>query len=188
MATADPSTMQLLTQSRDGDSEAMQLLFSRLYPVLREIAHRKLQRYRPAETLHTTALVHEAYLKLIGSPELQLRDRAHFLALSARVMRSVVVDYARERGASKRGGDLVAVPLDSLQIAVDERATDLLELDDALCRLARYSERLAEVVEYRFFGGLTFEEIASTLGCSLATVKRDWSRARLWLQRLMSPT
>jgi RNA polymerase sigma factor (TIGR02999 family) len=183
--TAQPDTTQLLRQSRGGDRDAFDDLYADVYDTLREIAHQRLVRHQGGATLATTALVHEAYLRLVDHAALACADRAHFFALASRAMRFVLVDYARERTSLKRGGGYSEIPLDDIQIAADERAVDLLALTDALDQLARVSTRLSEIVDYRFFGGLTFDEIAEATGRSVPTVKRDWTRARAWLHRSM---
>jgi RNA polymerase sigma factor (TIGR02999 family) len=183
--TAPPDTTQLLLDARSGDREAFDRLFSHVYEELRQTAHRRLLRQRPGQTLDTTALVHEAYLRLVDQARSGNGDRAHFFALASRAMRFVLVDYARARSAQKRGGGASDVPLDALQVAAEACAADLLTLAEALERLAGVSTRLSEIVEYRFFGGLTFDEIAESLGVSTPTVKRDWVRARAWLYRSM---
>ncbi|HEU4628622.1 MAG TPA: ECF-type sigma factor [Gemmatimonadaceae bacterium] len=185
--TAQPDTTQLLLDARAGDRAAFDRLFAHVYDALREIAHHRLARYRPGETLATTALVHEAYLRLVDQARVDVRDRSHFLALASRAMRFVLVDYARAHTAQKRGGRERDLPLAAVQVAADERADDLLALAEAVERLAAVSPRLGDVVEYRFFGGLTFDEIAETTGLSVPTVKRDWARARTWLYRSMQP-
>ncbi len=183
--TAPPDTTQLLLDARSGDREAFDRLFSHVYDELRQIAHRRLLQYRPGQTLDTTALVHEAYLKLVDRARSGGRDRAHFFALASRAMRFVLVDYARARSAQKRGGRAADVPLDAVQVAAEERASDLLMLADALEQLSSVSTRLSEIVDYHFFGGMTFDEIAEATGMSAPTVKRDWVRARAWLYRSM---
>ena len=188
---ASPSdTTQLLQAARAGDAAAREQLWPRLYDELRRIAHARLLRHRPGETLSTTALVHEAYLKLVDRTTADWNDRTHFLSLAARAMRFILTDYARAQTAQKRGGPDADLRLDGLQVAADgdvaQRAADLLTLDAALDRLAALSERLAEVVELHFFGGLTLLEIAEATGRSEATVKRDWRRARTWLYRAMA--
>jgi RNA polymerase sigma factor (TIGR02999 family) len=185
--SAEPDTTQLLLQARAGNREAFDRLFTHVYDTLREIAHHRLLKHRPGETLDTTALVHEAYLRLVDQQRSGVQDRAHFFAVASRAMRFVVVDYARARTAAKRGGGEPNVPLDAVQVAADERATDLLALTDALEQLAGVSTRLSDIVEYRFFGGLSFEQIAEVTGMSVRTVKRDWVRARAWLYRSMQP-
>jgi RNA polymerase sigma factor (TIGR02999 family) len=183
---AEPiDTTQLLQDVRAGNRDAFDRLFEHVYEELRRIAHRRLQRHRPGETLSTTALVHEAYLRLVDQTAVEAVDRAHFFALASRAMRFILVDYARARLAKKRGGGAAAVPLDAVQVAADERAADVLSLNEALETLARRSERLSRTVEYRFFGGLSYDEIAQVSGCSIPTVKRDWARARAWLYHTM---
>ncbi len=183
--TEQDDTTQLLINARGGDERAFDRLFEHLYRELRSLAHERLRRFRPGETLSTTALVHEAYLRLVDQSRAGLEDRSHFLALASRAMRFVLVDYARARSAQKRGGHRSDLPLDALHAAADERAADLLMLNDALGELADRDHRLSRVVEYRFFGGLTFEEIAQATGLSVPTLKRDWTRARAWLYRSM---
>ena len=178
-------TTQLLRDARDGDREAFDRLFGHVYEELRRIAHHRLRRHRRGETLSTTALVHEAYLRLVDQNGAEARDRPHFFALASRAMRFILVDYARARLAKKRGGGAADVPLEAVQIAADERAADVLSLHDALEELAGRNERLSRMVEYRFFGGLSYEEIAEVVGCSVPTVKRDWGRARAWLYHSM---
>jgi RNA polymerase sigma factor (TIGR02999 family) len=185
MPVLQPDTLSLLRASRSGDESVFDALFSRMYGELREIAHQHLRSFRPGETLNTTALVHEAYIKLVDQGQAQPQDRAHFLALASRAIRFILVDHARARTAAKRGGHARPVELESIQLAVDERAEDLLQLDDALQKLAQLDERLATVVEYRFFGGLAHDEIAEATGRSVPTVKRDWTRARTWLFHAM---
>jgi RNA polymerase sigma factor (TIGR02999 family) len=184
--SAYPDTLSLLRARRSGDDTAVDALFARMYGQLREIAHQRLRSFRPGDTLNTTALVHEAYVKLVDQGRAEPQDRGHFLALASRAMRFVLVDYARSRSAAKRGGGSDDVPLDAIQIAAGERAHDLLQLDSALGELAELDARLAEVVELRFFGGLSHDEIASATGRSVPTVKRDWARARAWLFRAMN--
>jgi RNA polymerase sigma factor (TIGR02999 family) len=188
MSASEPlDTTQLLVDARAGDVEAFDRLFAHLYRELRTLAQHRLRGATDGETLSTTALVHETYLRLVDQSRCDLHDRAHFLALAARAMRFVLIDYARARGAQKRGGGVRPVPLDAIQLAADARADDLLRLHDALEELAERDARLSRVVEYKFFGGLTFEEIAAVSGCSVPTVKRDWTRARAWLHRSLQP-
>jgi RNA polymerase sigma factor (TIGR02999 family) len=168
-----------------GAREAGDRSFEQVYQSLRDIARRRLRGQRAGETLSTTALVHEAYLRLVQHGGAEWRDRAHFCALAARAMRFVLVDYARSRGAAKREGRARELPLDAVQLAADQRATELLALDEALEHLAARDPRLGEVVDYHFFAGMTFEEIAKATGRSVPTVKRDWTRARAWLYREM---
>ena len=182
-----PNTIQLLKEIRGGSRTAFDDLYAHVYDDLRRAAHHRLARYRSGQTLNTTALVHEAYLKLADQEGMEWQDRAHFLALASRAMRFILIDHVRSRTAQKRGGAEEAVPLDAVQIAIEEQGADLLTLNQALDDLANYSERLAQLVEYRFFGGLTYEEIAGVTGRSVPTVKRDWARARAWLFRAMNP-
>ena len=186
MTTRSPDALTLLRAERSGDAVAAERLFQQLYAELRGIAHNRLRAFRPGDTLDTTALVHEAYLRLVDQTRVELSDRAHFLALASRAMRFVLVDYARARTARKRAGAHEVVPLDDVQIAGDDRAASIIQLDEALQRLRELDGRLATVVEYRFFGGLAYEEIALVTGQSIPTVKRDWTRARTWLHREMT--
>ena len=160
-----------------------------LYDELRRIAHIRLLKHRPGDTLNTTALVHEAYLKLVDRSAAEWKDQTHFLSLAARAMRQILVDYARTQTAQKRGGANADLRLEGLQISADgdvaQRAADLLTIDRALDLLSGMSERLAEVVELHFFGGMTLREIAEVTGRSEPTIKRDWRRARTWLYRAM---
>jgi RNA polymerase sigma factor (TIGR02999 family) len=179
---------RLLLQLSEGRREALDRLMPVVYEELRSVARRQLRHERAGHTLNTTALVHEAYLKLINVREVQWRDRAHFFAMAARVMRRILIDYARTRRREKRGGDAVAVTLDDALGLSAERADDLVALDDALTRLETISERQARVVEYRCFAGLSVEETATVLQTSPATVKRDWAFARAWLNRELDPS
>ena len=188
------TTTQLLAEARAGDRDALDVLLPRVYDELRTLARARLRRHRPGETLNTTAVVHEAYLKLTAGETPGWENRTHFFALAAQAMRFVLVSYARERTAQKRGGDQSDLPLDDAVAvaasgggsdAVEAEALDLLSLDAALDRLAAHDARLAEVVELRFFGGMAHEEIAEVTGRSVPTVKRDWRRARAYLYRFM---
>lgn len=175
----------LLRELRSGNRESLDRVVSLLYSELHAIAHRQLGRLAPGGTLSTTALIHEAYLKLVDQSHAQWRDRAHFLALSARVMRQVLVDRAKARVRLKRGGGRRRVSLDDVQIAADDEPAALLQIDYALDQLAGIEPRLAHVVECRFFGGLTEEEIAEALGVTTRTVQRDWTKARMLLRRAL---
>jgi RNA polymerase sigma factor (TIGR02999 family) len=182
-------TTDLLISARGGDVGALDALWPHVYEELRGLAHDRLRRHRPGETLNTTALVHEAYLRLVHAPQATWQDRAHFFALAARAMRFILVDYSRARTAGKRGGPQADLRIEGLPIADDadaaERAADFVSLDRALDRLAAHDERLAKLVEYRFFAGLSYEEVAEVTGLSIPTVNRDWARARAWLYRMM---
>jgi RNA polymerase sigma factor (TIGR02999 family) len=184
----DHETTHLLAAARTGDREAFDRLYARVYAELRAIASMRLRRHRPGDTLNTTALVHEAYLKLAGPAGANAGDRAHFLALASRAMRFILVDHARAQRMKKRGGGERDVPLDRVELGVPQPVPDLLALDDALERLRRVSERQCQLVEFRFFGGLSYEEVADVMGVSVRTVKRDWTKARTWLFTYMQAT
>jgi RNA polymerase sigma factor (TIGR02999 family) len=163
------------------EPDAWDRLLPVVYDELHAIARRHLRRQRAGHTLNATALVHEAYLKLADHTSVPYGSRSHFFGVASRAMRQVLIDYARRSGASKRGGELRRVPLDEAEIAVTDRADTLLALDEALTRLSLLNDRLGRVVECRFFGGLTEEETAEVLGITERTVRRDWTKARLWL-------
>lgn len=152
-----------------------------LYAELRRIARRQLAHERDGHTLTTTALVHEAYLRLAGPSSLNATDRARFLAAASVAMRRVLIDSARQHRAQKRGGEFRMIALSDVQVAADERAEVLVALDEALDALARENPRLAQVVSFRFFGGMTEEETAAALGVTERTIRRDWIKARIWL-------
>jgi RNA polymerase sigma factor (TIGR02999 family) len=173
----------LLQSWRSGDREAMPRLITLVYPELHRIAHRYLARERPGHILQTSALINEAYLRLIDANRVDWRDRAHFLAVCANIMRQVLVQYARVREAGKRGGKVVRVDFDEACVHSPERDADLIALDDALNALAKSDPREARVVELRFFGGLSEDEAAHVLGISGRTLRRDWDHARVWLLR-----
>jgi RNA polymerase sigma factor (TIGR02999 family) len=170
----------LLRRWGEGDAAALDQLFPLMYDRMRQLAHQRL-RTEPDGSLNTTALVHEAYLKLVDSPHVSLRDRGHFLGLASRVMRHLLVDHARARRAAKRGLGATAVPLEDAAWLPDDKAETLGELDEALQRLEAIDERRTRILEQRYFGGLTLEETAEALGVSLATVKRELRSARAWL-------
>jgi RNA polymerase sigma factor (TIGR02999 family) len=178
---------ELLRHWQQGDQEALRALVPQVYKELRRLAHYHLQSERPDHTLQSTALVHEAYLRLIGSNPADLQNRGHFIAVASRLMRQILVDYARERRAAKRdGGCRIAVEyLDFLPVTAD---AELLALDDALTELSRMDERQGKIIEMKFFGGLSAPEISEVLGISRATVDRDWATARVWLHRQMQKT
>lgn len=174
---------QLLLAWGNGDGSALERLMPYVYNELRQIAKRHMNRQRPGHTLQTTALVNEAYLKLIDSSRVNWQNRTHFFAISAQLMRRVLVDFARAKQSLKRGGERIQVTLDE-QIAIPEaQTTDLVSLDEALQTLAKMNERQSRIVELRYFGGLTEEEIAATLDISTRTVRRDWNIAKAWLYR-----
>ena len=177
----------LLLQGGDGDQAVVERIFPLVYDELRRLAHRQLRGEPEGKTMGTTALVHEAYLKLVDQTRSSWNSRAHFLAVASIAMRRIVVDHARQHRSVKRGGLLRRVPLESVDLAVEERADLLVALDDALSRLAALDPRQARVVECRFFGGMTEEDTAAALGVGLRTVTRDWAKARSWLYQEIYP-
>lgn len=179
-------TTQLLRAWSDGDQGALEQLTPRVYRTLRRIAGHHLQNERPGNTLQATALVHEAYLELIDITNVDWQHRAHFFAVSAQIMRHILLDRARRRVAAKRGGDAERVNLDEVPDLSGERAKELIALEDALNALAAIDARKARVVELRFYGGLSVEESAAVLDVSPETVMRDWKFARSWLQSELS--
>lgn len=156
-----------------------------VYDELRRLAHRHLRREREGHTLETTALVHEAYLRLIDQTRTELQSRAHFFAIASRQMRGILVDHYRSRQYAKRGGRTVHIDIEQTCVATAEKAREVVALDDALTDLASFDERKCRVVELRFFAGLSIEDTAIALGVSQGTVMRDWTLARAWLQRAM---
>jgi RNA polymerase sigma factor (TIGR02999 family) len=184
---ASDNVTRLLERLSRGEPGAANELLPLLYGELHELASNHMAAGRPGDTLQPTALVHEVYLKLFPAKGAHWRSREHFLGVAAKAMRSVLVDHARRRGARKRGDGAVPNTLDdALLLAFEERATDLLGLEDALCRLSATSERAARVVELRFFGGLNMEETARALDVTPGTVERDWQTARAWLRRALT--
>ena len=178
-------TTALVRQLRTGDPTIADQVTALVYGELRRIAHRHLQGEQLGHTLSTTALVHEAWLRLVDGDQVPWEDRSRFLALAAATMRRVLIDYARSRRAEKRGGDRKRVDLDAVSLAVEESAESLVAIDDALLKLSELSPRLAQVVECRFFGGLTEEETASALSVTDRTVRRDWLKAKGWLAAML---
>lgn len=174
---------QMLVQLTGGNRTVLGKLWPAVYDELRRVARGHLRGERNDHTLHTTALVHEAYLKLVKLDRISWQNRAHFFAIAARAMRTILVDYAVKRKAQKRGGDRQRVPLEDVELMSETRADDLLALDEALRGLEALDARWGQVVEYRFFGGLSIKETAEVLGISEATVARDWMQARAWLNR-----
>lgn len=174
----------LLARWKTGDSEALPALLPIVYNELHAIAHRYLRRERPDHTLQSTALVHEAYLRLVDQNPASTEDRAHFVAIAASVMRQILVDYARRRRAAKRGSGC-CIEFDENYHTPRQAGVDVLVLDAALSRLSQRDPQQGRIVELRFFGGLTVEETADALGVSAATVKRDWVMAKAWLTRAM---
>jgi RNA polymerase sigma factor (TIGR02999 family) len=186
VAQSSPSVVcELLMRWKAGDEAALDALVPLVYRELRQVAHRYLRQERRDHTLQSTALVHEAYLRLKKQGKQELENRAHFLAIAAQLMRQILVEYARRRKAAKRDGG-ERLMLDDGSELFRKRSVDLIALDDALKELARLDARQSRVVELRFFGGLSTEETAAVLGISSATVKRDWATARVWLQHEVS--
>lgn len=174
---------ELLTGSQRGDAVALNELTVLLYSELREIAVAFLSRERPDHTLQPTALVHDVYLRLVGSPDVEWEGRSHFLGYAARLMRQVLVDHARARGAEKRGGGAVRVELKEADDATPMRDVDTIALDRALTKLEQLDERHARIVELKVFGGMTNDEIAEHLDMHTAAVRRAWTTCRMWLRR-----
>lgn len=177
---------ELLLAWNSGDEAALEQLMPLVYDELHRLAHRYLGGERAGHMLQTTALVNEAYLRLIDASRVQWQNRAHFFAVSAQLMRRVLVDFARARQYQKRGGGAQQVSLEEALVVSMERGAELIALDDALTTLAAADERASQVVELRFFGGLSIEESAAVLGISPETVKRDWQWAKVWLLRELS--
>jgi RNA polymerase sigma factor (TIGR02999 family) len=178
----------LLTSARQGDPESMNQVFAVVYEDLWAIARRERHRLGPEQTLNTTAVVHEAYIRLAAASGPSWQDRRHFFAVASMAMRQILVDYARRRRAQKRGGGEVRITLDRVDAAVEARAEEVIELDAALEKLAAVDEPLARLVEMRFFAGLTMDEIAELLGAGKRTVERDWQKAKAFLYRTMTST
>lgn len=174
---------RLLNASAEGDRAAFDQFIPKVYSALRRIARQRLQNERSDHTLSTTALVHEAYLKLVDLDRIQYKGQAHFYAVAAQAMRNILVSYAHQRKALKRGGDQEKLPLDDVVVMSEERADDVLALDEALQRLQALDTRRHQIVECRFFAGMSIEETAAALDISSATVKRDWKLVRAWLNR-----
>ena len=186
MTPSPHEVSQLLRAWGNGDAGAFDRLVSLVYDELRRMARRHMARQSPDHTLQTTALIHEAYLKLVDLKDVRWQDRAHFFAVAATAMRHILVDYARSRHAAKRGGRLEIVSLDEAATICEERAAEVVALDDALKGLAAFDSRKSQVVELRYFGGLSVGDTAEVLRVSPETVARDWRLARTWLLRELS--
>lgn len=174
---------ELLNKWGKGDTTAREALIQIVYAELRRLASRCLSSQPTPQTLQSTALVHEAYLRLVEQKSLRAENRTHFFSIAARLMREILVDHVRSRSAEKRGGKSLTITFDDAVALPKEREADLIALDDALKRLSQLDPRQHEIVELRFFGGLSIEDASSVMGISPATVKREWVIARLWLQR-----
>ncbi len=185
----DPANItQLLHAAASGDPRDNERLMLVIYEDLKRLAASRLKRERPGHTLHPTALVHEAYLRLTSQRTAQWNDRIHFFSIASRIIRRILIDHARERNSLKRGGAQKPLSIGNLDVASGERDLDLVALDEALGELAELSPRQAQIVELRFFGGLTIQEIAGSLSIGTRSVDRDWRIARAWLfQRLAEP-
>jgi RNA polymerase sigma-70 factor, ECF subfamily len=187
MAESSPNEVtQLLLDCSAGDKSALDRLMPLVYDELRKLARSYLARERPGHTLQTTALVNEAYLRLVDQKSVQWQNRAHFFGIASQMMRRILVDHARSRHYKKRGGDTHLVSLDQAVVVSPERAAEVVALDDALTSLAEIDPRKSHMVEMRFFGGLSIEETAEVLGLSPGTVMRDWTLAKAWLRREIS--
>jgi RNA polymerase sigma-70 factor, ECF subfamily len=185
-----PSTRQKVTQLlgdwSGGDERALEKLFPLVEPELHRLAHHYMSRERAGHTLQTTAILHEAYLRLVDNTKPAWQGRTHFIAAAAQLMRRILVDHARERHSLKRGGDALKVTLDEAALVTEARSEELLAVDEALDRLAAQDPRKSHIVELRYFGGLTVEETAEYLKLSQRTVEREWTMAKAWLYRALS--
>ena len=187
MTTSKPSEVtRLLRQLDTGDRSGVDQLFADVYTELRALAARYLHRERKSHTLQPTALAHEAYLKLVGQTRVDWQGRAHFLAIAAQAMRQILVDHARRHRAAKRGGNRHRIALDDNLAIESSRNVDLLALEDALTKLTKLDPRQAQMIELRFFGGLSIAEVAKVMGTSKRSVEREWTMVRAWLRRELS--
>ena len=177
---------QLLLSWSKGDSAALDQLIPLVYPELKRIARVYMGRENPAHTLQTSALINEAYLRLVNQQAVEWQDRAHFFAVVAQIMRHILVDHARKYRRNKRGGGTEHVALDDVAVICDQRADELIALDDALNQLASIDMRKSQIVELRFFGGLTVDETAEVMGLAAITIMREWRAAKAWLGREIS--
>lgn len=182
-----PSVTQLLQAWRAGDKTALDQLLPLVQSELHRLAKRIMSRERQGHTWQTTELVNEAYLRLVNQQQVEWHDRAHFFAVASQVMRHLLVDHARERQQVKHGGGTQHLSLDEVAVIAPDRSAELLALDDALNQLAAFDKQKSRIVELRYFGGLTVEEVAEVLGIASITVKREWARAKLWLYKELQP-
>ena len=186
--SGDQDVTDLLVEWQQGDEAALARLIPIVYGELRRVASARLRNEAPHHTLQTTALVHEAYVRLVGLERMALQNRTHFFAMAARLMREILVDHARRKNALKRGGGATQLAFEDVGVSEESTVVDVLALDEALTDLATVDGRLSRVVELRFFAGLSIAETAAAVGVSSATVERDWTYAKAWLlQRLSSP-
>lgn len=181
MTRAAGDVTQVLAELQRGRPDAAAQLIPLVYDELHQLARHQMRHERPDHTLQATALVHEAYLRLVYQPDRTWQNRAHFIGVAARVMRRILIDHARARRAAKREGLLQRVPLEEPVLLTEDQSAQLMALDEALDRLAQFDARQSQVVELRYFGGLTVDEVAEALGMSSKTVERDWRAARAWL-------
>ena len=186
MSTAPHQVTQLLQQWSEGDQTALARLMPLVHDELHRLAHQHMRGENAGHVLQTSALINEAYLRLVDQPMIRWQDRTHFFGIAARLMRHILVDDARKRNAAKRGGSFIQVPLDEASTVIQEQATNVAALDDALQRLEVFDARQGKIVELRFFGGLSIDETAEVLKVSPGTVMRDWTFARAWLRNEMS--
>jgi RNA polymerase sigma-70 factor (ECF subfamily) len=188
MSAASEGVTQLLIDWSKGDKAALDQLMPLVYDELRRLAKRHMARERPEHTLQTSALINEAYLRLVDQKEVHWQNRAHFFAVAAQVMRHILIDHARSYYYTKRGAGAQKIPLDEAAVFTEQRAGEFVALDDALVTLAGLDPRRSQVVELRFFGGLSIEETAEVLKISPVTVQREWRAAKAWLSRFIGPT
>lgn len=177
---------ELLRQWSDGDQQALEEVMPMIYDELHQLAHKYIRREDPGHILQTSALINEAYLRLAERPKVHWENRGHFLGIAARLMRQILVDEARKKKSDKRGGDAIRIPFDEAANVVGQQAANVISLDDALTRLEAIDTRQSEIVELRFFGGLSIQETAEVLKVSPGTVMRDWTFARAWLRNEMT--
>lgn len=186
--TSTHEVTRLLLDWSKGDKTALDKLMPLIYEELRRLAHRYMSRERAGHTMQTTALVNEAYVRLVNRKNVHWQDRAHFFAIAAELMRTILVDHARSHASTKRGGGARKLSLDEALVVSQERAADVVALDEALRALALIDPKQSRIVELRFFGGLTIEETAEVLDLSAATIKREWSTAKAWLYHELAKT
>lgn len=185
-ASPSPQVTQLLVAWGEGDQVARDQLMSLVYEELHRLAHRYMKRESPGHTLQTSALVNEAFVRLVDQKNVRWQNRAHFFGIAAQMMRRILVDYARSRNYAKRGGGAAQISLDEALIVSDERSAEVVNVHEALERLAEFDARKSQIVELRFFGGLSIDETAEVLSVSPGTVMRDWTLAKAWLRREIS--
>jgi RNA polymerase sigma factor (TIGR02999 family) len=185
---SSPGLTELLLDWQQGDVAALERLTPFVYDELRRVAHAYMQRERQGHTLETAALINEAYLRLAGERQIEWQSRKHFFAVMAQVMRHILIDHARRRHYARHGGELRQVPLADAAAMTDKRAAELVALDEALAEFARLDPRKSQVVELRYFGGLSLEEVAEVLEISVMTVRRDWRAAKAWLYKSVMST